>query len=144
MKYSTEVTINRPRQQVVELFDNPELMPKWQKGFISMAQISGEPGQAGAKANLVYDMNGRKIEMVETIITRSLPDEFTATYEAKGVHNVVANRFYEDGPDKTRWVMANEFNFTGFMKLIGMLMPGSFRKQTLDDMNRFKAFAESA
>ena len=89
-------------------------------------------------------MNGRKIEMEETIITRNLPDEFSATYDTSGVHNIVVNKFYEDGSDKTRWVMENEFQFGGFMKLIGMLMPGSFRKQTLDDMNRFKAFAESA
>lgn len=143
MKYTVEVTINRPRQKVVELFDNPELMPKWQKGFVSMQHVSGEVGQPGAKSNLVYDMNGRKIEMVETIITRNLPDEFSATYDARGVHNVVVNRFYEDGPDKTRWVMENEFNFSGFMALIGLLMPGSFRKQTLEDINRFKTFAES-
>ena len=53
MKYTVEVTINRPRQQVVEVFDNPELMPKWQKGFISMRHLSGEVGQAGAKSHLV-------------------------------------------------------------------------------------------
>lgn len=30
------------------------------------------------------------------------------------------------------------------MRLMGMLMPGSFRKQTQQNMNDFKAFAESA
>ncbi len=144
MKYTTEMTINLPRQRVIELFDAPENMSKWQPGFQSMEHLSGQPGQAGAKSKLVYDMNGRKIEMIETITVRSLPDEFTATYDANGVHNVVANHFYEAGPDKTRWVSENEFQFGGIMKLFGLLMPGSFRKQSQKFMDDFKAFAEQA
>jgi hypothetical protein len=44
----------------------------------------------------------------------------------------------------TRWVMENEFRFTGWMVLMGIFMRGAFPKQTLKDMNRFKAFAEAA
>jgi len=33
MKYTSEVTINLPRDRVVELFDDPDNLPKWQKGF---------------------------------------------------------------------------------------------------------------
>lgn len=40
--------------------------------------------------------------------------------------------------------MDNEFKRTGFMKLLTTFMPGSFKKQTLADMKRFKEFAEEA
>jgi len=119
-------------------------MSKWQPGLQSFEHVSGEPGQPGAKSRLVYDMNGRRIEMVETITSRNLPDEFSGTYDAKGVHNVVTNRFYAEGPDRTRWVTENEFSFSGLMIVFALVMRGSFRKQTLADMQRFKAFAEQA
>jgi hypothetical protein len=89
-------------------------------------------------------MNGRRTEMVETILKRQFPDEFTATYDAKGVHNIVENHFYEGGAERTRWVMENEFTFSGFMKVIGFFMRSQFPKETLKGMNSFKEFAEKA
>jgi uncharacterized membrane protein len=145
MEYEAEITINLPRARVIELFDNADNMAHWQPGLQSFEHISGEPGQTGAKSKLVYEMNGRTIEMVETITSRNLPDEFSGTYDAPGVHNILVNRFYEDGPDKTRWVMVSEFQFTNLlMKVMGLIMPGSFRKETMANLERFKAFAESA
>jgi len=129
---------------VIKLFDNPDNMPKWQPGLQSFEPLSGDPGQPGAKSKLVYDMNGRRVEMVETISTRNLPDEFSGTYEAKGVNNWISNHFYDEDGDKTRWTMENEFKFSGVMMLMGLFMRSAIRKQTLEDMNRFKAFAESA
>jgi uncharacterized protein YndB with AHSA1/START domain len=144
MKYNSEVVIDLPRQRVVELFDNPDNLAKWQPGLQSFEPLGGEAGQPGAKSRLVYDMNGRRVEMTETIVRRDLPDEFSATYEAKGVMNWIESRFYEAGPEGTRWVMGNEFKFSGLMMFMGIFMRGAIRKQTLEDMNRFKAFAEGA
>ena len=143
MKYKTEITLELPRDRVIELFDDPENLKHWQSGLKSFELISGEAGQPGAKSRLVYDMNGRKVEMIETIISRDLPNVLSGTYNATGVHNLVINCFYEEGPNLTRWVTENEFYFSGFMKLMGVFMKGSFPKQTLADMNRFKVFAES-
>ncbi len=96
MKYSGEVIINLPRERVIELFDNPGNMPKWQPGLQSFEPLSGEPGQPGAQSKLVYDMNGRRVEMVETIVTRNLPDEFSGTYKAKDVTQPEA-RYTQNG-----------------------------------------------
>jgi len=144
MEYTCELIINLPRNRVIELFDSSENLTKWQPGLQEFEHISGEPGQDGAKSRLVYDENGRRIEMVETILNRNFPDEFSATYEAKGVFNRISNHFYEDSPDKTRWVMESEFDFSGVYKLMGIFMKGSFPKETTKQMNSFKTFAEKA
>lgn len=143
MKYTTEVTIDLPRTKVVDLFDDPNTLSKWQQGLQSMEHISGEPGKTGAVTRLVYNEGGRTIEMKETIIERDLPETFSATYDANNVHNVIVNHFYQDGPKKTRWVMENEFQFSGFMRIFAFFMGGSFRRRTAEDMERFKKFAES-
>ena len=142
MKYSVEIEIDLPRDRVIELFDDTENLYKWQEGLLRFEPISGEPGQPGAKSKLAFRMGKRELEMVETITERALPDRFDGTYETKGVYNVVRNRFEALGPDRTRWVSENEFRFSGFMKVIGFLMRGSFPKTSMKYLTNFKAFAE--
>lgn len=143
MKYTNEVEINLPVSRVIELFDNPDNMKHWQKGFQSFEHISGTPGQLGAKSRLKYKMGKRDIEMVETITKRNLPEEFAGTYEVKGVMNIISNRFAALSENKTKWIADNEFQFKGFMKIIAFLMPGAFKKQSQKFLDDFKTFAES-
>lgn len=143
MRYSCSVTIDLPRELVLELFDSSENLAKWQNGLKSMDHLEGEPGQIGAKSKLTYDMNGRSVEMIEKVIHRDLPDELSFAYETKGVWNSCVNTFTDLGPETTVWRMDNEFRCSGFMKLMTWVAPFAFKKQTLADMNRFKEFAES-
>lgn len=142
MKYTNEIEINLPRQRVIELFDNAENMKYWQPGLQSYEFISGTPGQEGAKMRLKFLMNNREVEMIETITKRDLPEEFDGIYEAKGVYNIQKNKFVEIGSDKTKWISESEFRFSGFMKLIGFLFSGSFKKQSQKYLELFKQFAE--
>ena len=82
------------------------------------------------------------MEMIETVTLRELPHRFDGTYDAKGVHSITRNEFHEAGPESTRWVAHNEFRFSGFMKVIGLLMRPAFPKQSHKFMVAFKAFAE--
>jgi len=143
MKYSHEIEINLSREKVIKLFDDHENMPKWQEGFISFKPLKGKPGEEDSTAKLNYKMGKRDIEMIETITKRNLPDEFNATYEAKGVFNIIQNRFIDQGKT-TKWISVNEFRFKGFMKLIAFFMPGAFKKQSFKYMKDFKKFAENS
>lgn len=144
MKYTSEIEINQPVARVVELFDNADNMSKWMEGLQSFEPISGTHGQVGAKAKLKFKMGKREIEMIETITVRNLPDEFSGTYEAKGVFNVVKNRFVSLPGNRTKYISEQEFEFKGFMKIIGFLMPGAFKKQSMKYLADFKKFAEQA
>ncbi len=143
MKYTSEITIDLPRNTVIEKFDQLDNLKHWQKGFLSHEQLSGTHGEAGAKSMLRYKMGKRAVDLTETIIKRNLPDEFHATYEAKGVYNLQENYFTEIDENTTKWVSRTEFKFSSFMmKVIGLLMPGSFKKQSCKYMMDFKNFAE--
>jgi hypothetical protein len=142
MKYTCEIVIDKPREEVIKLFDNPDNMKYWQKGLVSFEHITGEPGKPGAESLLRYKMGKREIEMIETITYRSLPDEFHGNYVARGVTNIQKNYFKDEG-DKTRWISEAEFKFSGFMKIMAFLMgKKAFQKQTQTYMEDFKAFAE--
>ncbi|RIV67600.1 SRPBCC family protein [Flagellimonas aequoris] len=142
MKYTTEILIDLPRDEFIKKLEDPENMKHWQKGLVSYEQLSKNPGQEGAQMGLKYKMGNREMDLIETIIKKNLPEEMHATYDAKGVHNLQKN-YYRDEDGKTRWVTESDFQFSGFgMKLMGFLMPGAFKKQTLIYMQDFKKFAE--
>ncbi|HBU77223.1 MAG TPA: SRPBCC family protein [Muricauda sp.] len=143
MKYTTEIVVDVPREEFIKKMDDPDNMKHWQQGLIGYEQLSASPGQEGSRMSLSYEMGKRKMDLVETIIKKDLPEEIHMTYETKGVHNIQKNYFKEEG-EKTRWVSESEFQFSGFgMKLMGFLMPGAFKKQSLKYMQDFKAFAEN-
>lgn len=143
MKYTSEININKPVDQVIALFDNPDNLSKWMEGLQSFEHISGTPGEPGAKSRLRFLLGKRKMEMTETVLVRNLPDEFSGSYETNGVYNIVKNRFEKISDHETRYITENEFRFTGFMKIISWLMPGAFKKQSYKYLEAFKRFAES-
>ena len=144
VRYRIEMTIELPRDRVIELFDSFDNLKKWQKALLEVEHLSGDPGEPGAKTRLVYAMGKRKMVMTETILTRNLPDEFSGTYDAWGAHNINRNFFYDEG-ETTRWALDTEFKFSGLMRIMAFFMgEGRFQKQTRSSMEAFKAFAESA
>lgn len=143
MKYTIDIEIEKPIEKVIQLFDNPDNLKKWMEGLQSFEHISGTPGQPGAKSRLFFKMGSREIEMIETVTVRNLPDEYSGTYDAKGVFNIVKNKFEKLTDSRTKYITENEFQFKGFMKIIAFLMPGAFKKQSFKYLQDFKNFAES-
>lgn len=144
MKYITEIVINVPISELIKKLDNPENMKHWQKGLMSYKVLSGNPGEEGTQMELVYKMGKRDMVLIETIMKRNLPHEFHATYDAKGVHNIQRNYFKAIDDSTTKWISEAEFQFTSFfMKVMGFLMPGAFKKQSFKYLKDFKAFVET-
>lgn len=142
MNYQNEVVINAPREKVVELFEDPNNIAKWQPGFISMELIKGEAGTVGSQHRMHYKMGKRDIEMVETITKIDLPNVFSGTYTAKNVFNAIDNNFEDLGNGTTRYWTQNEFRMSGMMKVFGWIMPGAFKKQSQKYLDLFKEFVE--
>jgi carbon monoxide dehydrogenase subunit G len=142
MKTTHEITIDLPRDRVLELIMAPGNFAKWQPGVKSFKLLSGQQGFPGARAQVVIDSHGLKLEMIETIVERRLPDIYTLRYEGKGVKNTVENRFYEVAPGRTRWVMTNTLEVGLMMKMAGPVINEIVGKQNGDSMKAFKAFAE--
>ncbi len=144
MKYTTEIEIGLPREEMLALLDDPRNMKHWQRGLQSYRQLSGQPGEEGARMELEYQMGKRHLVMVETVLKRNLPEEFHLTYDARGVHNIQKNYFETLENGNCKWISESEFQFSSFpMKLMGWLMPGAFKKQSLAYLRDFKNFAET-
>ena len=54
MKYSIDIIIEKPLDEVIRKLDNVDNMKHWQKGLVATEHISGTPGEIGAKMRLKY------------------------------------------------------------------------------------------
>ena len=143
MKTRHEVLIDAPREAVWAAFDDPDNMPRWQPTLTSFTHKSGTPGQVGAVSDLVYEENGRRVEMTETITERREPDFMAGIYSSSYGKTIIVNHFEEAGERQTRWVVYANHMFKGIMKLMGLFIARSIRNRTDADLERFKLLVET-
>ena len=143
IKYTEEIEINTNIDTVIALFDNPYNMQKYMQGIESYNVVEGNIREVGAKAEMTVLMGEKKIIMTEEIITNNLPEQKKVTYTADAVYNIVTNKFIKVSEKKTKFINEQEFEFKGFMKIIGFFMPSAFKKQSRVYLKDFKEFAEN-
>ncbi len=142
MKYITEIIVEKPIDEVMELFKNPEYLKFWQRGLKSTKLLKGVSGEKGAKRKLNIRLEGRDITMIETITKCELPNHWHAKYTSKGMVSYQYNYFEKTPENHTYWKTTSEFKFSGFMRIVGKVLPGLFKKRSETVMKDFKKFAE--
>jgi carbon monoxide dehydrogenase subunit G len=142
MKYTVNIDIDRPKDEVVSLFHNPEHYLKWMNGLQKHEIIKGEFGKVGTISKFQFKMGKREMIMEEEVLKSDLPNEHIVSYKAGKVCNEVCNRFEEISENQTRVYNDQAFQFKGFMKLMGWFMPGAFKKQSMKYLVDFKNFVE--
>jgi carbon monoxide dehydrogenase subunit G len=153
MKYTVSIEIALPQERVAQLLADPAQMPKWLRGLVLHEPLEGVHGQVGTTSRVVMQMGRQRMEATETITRREPADlreipkgtvvHFDREIVGGGMWSAVRDRLTEAGPETTLWVSESEYRFSSvLMRLLGRLMPGAFRKQSLQHMQDFKAFAE--
>ncbi|QBA64029.1 SRPBCC family protein [Muriicola soli] len=144
MKYTCSVIIDLPANQLADLWANPDFFDQWQDGFKSVILLEGESGSIGAKSKLVYGHEKKDLELIETIILNNLPEKKIALYEHVQMINTQTTCFEKLTDNSTRFISEVEYtHFRGFIpKLMAMVFPGVFKKQSQKWMDQFKIFAE--
>ena len=143
MKFICTVEIDKPKAEIVELFNNDTYLKDWQKGFVSKELISGVAGEKDAVSRIIFHNKKNVIELKETILNTDINEKY-ALYEHIYMTNTMKTNFIAVDANHTK--INTEINYTKFNglmpKLMAMLMPGMFRKQTQQMLDDFKAFAE--
>ena len=144
MKFTCHVEINKARNDVIALWENEKNLIHWQDGYISSELISGEKAKVGSKTRMYYQIGKRKIELLETILNNSLPEKFIGLYETQQMSNTMKNTFTIIEDEKTLWTSEIEYTkMNGFLvKVMALIAPSMFRKQTQKWLDQFKGFAE--
>jgi hypothetical protein len=153
MKYSNTIEIAQSRERVAQLLADPAYLPRWLRGMVLHEPIHGVHGQLGTESRVVMQSGQQRFEITETITRRdptdlhNIPRDTVVDFEresvGEGMWNRVRDRLTEVDAETTHWVSESEYRFDGLLlRMVGLVMPGTFRKQSQQHMEDFKAFAE--
>lgn len=142
MKYHVFVDIKLPLQKTVALFSDLENRKQWMNGLVEAEHLSGIPNQKGAMTRLVFQDGKRRTELIETITYVNLPEEISGSFDAGDIFYRITNRFEAIDKQLTRYHTYNHYEFQGKSRWIAILLPNTFKKQTLEQMISFKNWAE--
>jgi len=144
MKYTSQIIVEVPIEEFVEKLDNHTNMKHWQQGLISFEHIYGDPGKVGAKMKLNYSIGNREMTLIETITETNLPKSLSLHYDSEGLHHIQKNHFESTQEGHTKWTSNIEFVPTSFkMRLMILILPKAFKKQSMKYLTAFKNFAET-
>ena len=139
------ILIDLPVQKVYPLFMDTAFYREWKKDMVGFEPVGGVKGETGAVTKLAF----RRGVMIETIVSKDVPNEFIAKYEhvhgqkVNMVHAAV-NRFSTVGAGQTRIdcdLTTLEINGL-FRRVMMKLFEGAGRKYAQSQLEKFKHFAE--
>ncbi len=142
MKYTLSNTINRPMAEVMQKFKDPEGVKHWMEGLEKIEHISGVPGEVGAKSDFYFLNKGKVMKISETILEQNLPRQIKFGYQSGMGYNEVEMVFEEIDANSVKQTSNSYFEMRGVMKVLGFLMTGLFKKQSMKYMDAFKAYVE--
>ena len=144
MKFTCTVIINKPINQVADLFINPDNLKEYQDGFLGKEIVSGKPTEVGTVSKMYYKQGKRDMIIKETVTSNNLPHEFTGFYHHIHMDNTMTNRFTSLSENQTQYDAEVEYTaMHGFMvKAMAFLFPSMFKKQVQKWLDQFKIFVE--
>lgn len=91
--YENSITINKPVEQVWNVFTDPETMDQWLVGMQSIETLEGEPMEEGSRYRLTFDMEGEQVDIIEEVTKVSKNELFAFTLESDPLTSEVEIQF---------------------------------------------------
>lgn len=140
--YETSVTIRKPLKETYDIIADYEKAPQWITGLKAVEPLEGTPGEAGSKANYIFEERGREIVFHEEVTAVEPYRSFRQRMEGGGVATEGEVHFQEQ-QGKTRILMKNKvWGRSWFMKLFLPLMKGMMRRRQMNDLENLKRLVE--
>jgi carbon monoxide dehydrogenase subunit G len=140
---TVSINISQPVETVWQLLVDPENLKHWLTGFKSLEVISGKAGEAGSVSKMKVMEGGKEMEVTETTLAVNPPQQYSFSIEHKLFKNIVDIHLKPAGNGTVMSQTVQFFPRAFFLKIMMVMMKGQMKKRTLNDLLKFKAFAES-
>src|SRR5688572_6225008 len=144
MLTETSIIITKPVREVWDFFKNPDNLILWLSGFQKFEHVSGIPGTVGAKAKHHFVEKGKELILDGELIEVTHEKRIIGILDSSMMLNKVTNSFNDLGNDQTEVSLSSDTQFKGFfLKKIGPLMKGEFKKRQEKDLQTLKQVLEN-
>jgi len=142
MNYTLSNTINKPLEEVIEKFTDPEGAKQWMEGLQRIVPVSGNSHEVGTKTDFHFLHKKKEMKISETILEQNLPHQIKFGYQSPMGYNEVEMLFEKLSDNSVKQTNNSYFEMKGFGKIMGFLFKGMFKKQSMKFLNGFKEYAE--
>jgi uncharacterized protein YndB with AHSA1/START domain len=142
--FQTEITINRPVDQVFRFMAEPLNSPKWMDGVTRVEPISVSPMGVGSKVRLVGKLSMWKFDGPMEIAEYEPNRRWGILSTIPGVMRFQATWNFEPaGPGATHIAEAGEASLLGFWKLLEPLFAGEVKEGEAKELRKIKSLLEN-
>lgn len=139
---STEIEIERPLEEIAAYAGNPDNAPEWYVNIKSVEWKTQPPLRVGSRLAFVAQFLGRRLaytyEFVEVV-----PGQRLVMRTSEGPFPMETTYTWESvGEGRTRMILRNRGEPSGFGKLAGPIMAAAMRRANRKDLMRLKTILE--
>jgi uncharacterized membrane protein len=139
----TEISIQRPRQEVAEFSSNPDNAPLWYVNIESIEWLTLPPITVGSQMTFVAHFLGRRIAYTYEIV-ELVPAERLVMRTAQGPFPMETTYAWSSlADDQTRMTLRNRGAPRGFSSLVAPIMAPAIRRANRKDLAALKRILES-
>ena len=140
--YTTQITINKPVEEVFETFSNSENIKKWIPEIKSFEVINENIGKIGSSYKIVIENQGQNIEMTQKVIAYVKNEKLTLYFDAENMLKRDNYIFKEKNGNTVISVNTSCQSESYLMACMFPYFKGTFKEQDQAYLNDFKVFVE--
>ena len=138
----TEITIDRPREQVAAYAGDPDNAPEWYVNIETVEWKTPPPMAVGSRLAFVARFLGRRLAYTYEIIDL-VPGQRVVMRTAEGPFPMETTYTWERWEEQgTRMTLRNRGEPSGFSKLAAPFLAAAMRRANRKDLERLKAILE--
>jgi uncharacterized membrane protein len=139
---STDIVIQRPRDQVAAYAADPERAPEWYVNIKNVEWKTPPPARTGSRVTFVAHFLGRRLEYTYEIV-EFVPGQRLVMKTAEGPFPMETSYTWESIPgDGTRMTLRNRGEPGGLSRLFAPFMAAAIRRANRKDLRHIKQILE--
>lgn len=144
VKYSSQVTINQPVDNVWQTITDDSQLEHWLQNFKSIETIEGSNEVPGSKFKLTVIDGGEEYILIKTIKSVKKNEYYAVDYENEVLTNTL-EYFFEETREGTKIIAKEQISGKGIlMKSIFVFMKGMFKSESQKSLDRLKILVEKS
>lgn len=142
VKYTTEITVNKPIEEVFVQFDDTEKLQQWLPDVKSIEPIQEKPGKVGSTYRMVVLNKGLELAMTEKIMAYVPKEKMTFQFDSADMIKTDDYNFSSE-ENKTKIVLHSKIKAKKYlMSCVFPWFKSVPQKLSQEYMNRFKEMVE--